>query len=113
MRKSTGVARDVRTAVRRRADAQTVPSTENNSSLPAQRHFLGTGLALIDDVDTRAAAAAAASLDHGPNRLLAADEERLDGTVAAIADPALQAALERRDFGPGAIADALHPARMT
>ena len=37
-------------------------------------------------------------------------EHRLDRSVAPVADPALEAALERDHLGPGAEADALHAA---
>jgi len=64
---------------------------------------------VIDKVDPRAGRTAPARFDHGQDDTVLADEQCLDAAVAAIADPALQTAFQRRHFGPGAVADALHP----
>lgn len=52
----------------------------------------------------------AAQFDHGEHSGLRATEHRLNGTIAAIADPALELAFGRNALGPGAETDALHAA---
>jgi hypothetical protein len=74
----------------------------------AQRDFVRGGLALIDGVDTCAGRATPAFRDHRDDLILRSAQQRLDRTIVAVAYPALNAALERRDFHPGAVADALH-----
>jgi len=65
---------------------------------------------VIDKIDPRARRPGAAVVDHRQHIVFQPDEQSLDRAVAAIAHPALQAALQRRHFGPGAKSDALHPA---
>ncbi len=91
-------------------DAQTLPSTENSSprrrsAKSSQRRF-----ALIDGLDARAGRTFAAQFDHGEDQFFRSGEQRLDRAVAAVAHPTFDAAFERHQFGPGAEADALHPA---
>jgi hypothetical protein len=65
---------------------------------------------VIEQIDAGAARAGAAGFDHRRHGIFRADEDRLDATVAAVADPAAQAPGERRIFGPGTKADALDAA---
>ena len=92
------------------ADAQTLPSSENNSPLPAERNISRPRFALNDALDPRARRSLPARVDHIGHSLFGADEDRFDRAIAAVAHPTLNAALERCHFGPGPITDALHAA---
>ena len=86
---------------------QTVPSTENSS--PRRRSASSSPCRLADRRDRRASPGGPCGNPRScGDDVLRTDEQGFDGAVAAIADPALQAAFEGRQFGPGAIADALH-----
>ncbi len=102
-----GAARGLRAAVRRRHRRSNGTEHREQFVAAAQRDLVGRGLALIDEVDARCRRSGAAGLDHRQHRRFQPAEQRFDRAVAAIAHPALQAALKRRHLGPGAIADAL------
>jgi hypothetical protein len=62
----------------------------------------------MDHIDTGGEGPAPASFNHIMNDALAAFEQRFDGTVAAIAHPALQVSPDRLVFHEGAVANALY-----
>src|SRR5439155_26258844 len=68
------------------------------------------GLAHVNLGDAGSERSFAAGLDHRRNRILPADEERLDAAVTAVANPAAQPQPGGGFDRPRAIADALHPA---
>ena len=51
-----------------------------------------------------------AGRNHGFNRRARPGKYRLDGTVAPVAHPTLEAMIESRVLGPGAVTHALHAA---
>src|ERR1700761_7319543 len=105
-----GVAHSVRAAVRRHGRYSRRAEHRKQFIAPAQHQFIRRRLTLIDRIDPGAGRAVAACLDHRRDLLLRPDEERLDRSVTPVAHPAFQGVLERRHFGPGAIADALDAA---
>src|SRR5882757_7780858 len=63
----------------------------------------------VDVVDAGHGRTAAAGVDHLAHRLVVADDQRFDRTIAAIAHPAAEAEAACRGDRPVAITNALHP----
>ena len=104
-----GAAAGVRGAVRRHRGSGR-RQFRKRSARQAQLEFVRGAFALIERIDARRERAAPAGLDHLGDDGRRTGEQRLDRTVAAIAHPAFEPALERLALDKGAEADALHAA---
>jgi hypothetical protein len=65
---------------------------------------------LIDGIHSGARRTLTAQFDHSEHRPLRPGENRLDRTIAAVANPALETALARHPLRPGAETYALNAA---